>query len=242
MAHGTQDAFQTTPLDQVYVSTDIGELAARLQGKNVWDRRGNVTRISNFGCGLGAYTFIYYNNTSSYWLDMRHSLYGEPSVALQAGLSTAYYSNIASYSSFPLSARVGIEYAFGYDSLDSVIWLQLVVDTGTEELTGAIYVEGLTWKLYYLNSGGTYSYSGYITPLAYSGWQPNFIKLVIDTVTKKYLRVIINSLSISLSSISLYVESSTLVPMMCGTFGIYGKAVSLSTAYVYHIIHTINEL
>jgi len=239
-ANGRIDAFLMDGSDQWGQTIAIGnaDQAGRLGSPVTYDWRGQVVWMTTFADGIGNLITLYDGTGGFIECVPTYSLMGGYSLKLMGGSDADRYALAWGYIGRQPSRRVGLCIAFsGYAESISIT---LRIRDGGREYEGTIrYVWG-SHDLEYLGDDGQYhkfaEQAVYLSSAAF-----NFIKVVIDAIEHRYVRVLCNTFSDDLSAIPL--ESSTLGIDGTMEFGIrtISRAGHNDHALIDRIIITTNE-
>jgi len=242
MPHGGPDWGTAGPLGTVYTVEDMAELAVRLGSFVTFDRRGNVIFLDDFASltktaywrlgGGGGGTV----NISNLWV-----LYGQSSCKLVAEAND--WVEITYELAFPTLSRMGFEFA--WNRLDEGNLESIRLEIGLNDGTNWWYSElewiaatGL-WRVVsslgaWVNLSPTIQHSADVVVF-------NHVKLVVDFVNKKYVRLIVNDLTYDLSNIALNSGGAVVPAYVYMSFMTTANAGGDATNYIDHIIITQNE-
>lgn len=223
------------PVGPVYTSSDVGELAARLGSPVTHDRRGNVLWFDDFEGLLNKWDTIA-GAGGSVSLSTTECRMGTQSCKIVTGAAAG--SQIRASVAYPSQSKLGFEIAFramsphviGFRSIvytgqqQQKFYIQLDIDEGTLEF----YQEGFIWTNFASGLPTDFSNCFYIA------------KLVIDPVTGKYTRFVLNYQEYDLSSY-ISVAQDNLEPPRLVCHYIADSPGFCATDYVDGAIITGNE-
>lgn len=219
------------------------ELAARLGSISTFDRRGEIIFKEDFENGnLKTWTSGTLTGSGTggeATISNAKSLSGQRSCRITTGNVSGDDWTIKRRIIVPFVSRFGLELAsilpssnLGYFRMD------LVYYTGTVYYAGGLYYDGTNLKYY--NTGGTYTT---IEALALNtGSIFHRFKLVLDFLTHKYVRAIVDNNFYDLSSYLLYTTASANSPYLDIQILVANGAAANVSFYVDDIIVTQNEL
>lgn len=199
----------TVPTGEVYTSTDIGELAARLGSIDTFDRRGNVIDLDDFESPI-----LTWHTAASSTGMVRHTSIqawsGAQSVQLLCGILVDDYAQMNKRFSSLAPGKVGMEVHWRLDNWggpgnDADYYFRLLhsrVD-GTADYHFQIRYDRTLGRWYFLTDKNTEA--PILEQSMGDAWQP--FKLVIDTTTGKYERVILSAQEIDMSEYGGYVTT-----------------------------------
>lgn len=217
------------------------ELAARLGSLCLRDKRGYVQYMDDFedtalkwtnsATGTGASVSL--TNTESYFKDQ--------CVKLICGTSGANKSYIARR--FPLSAssRIGMEFFFMLTADDCQHRWKMFIYDGTNRYQMQIAMSSHDTNLTIAHDSASWTTLDSDFP-AYEGdhmWHN--LKLVCDTATKKYVRLILDDTEYDISAIDVYSTSDNSLPNIYIYIGIENEGTGNYAVYYDGFILTNNE-
>jgi len=230
-------------------STDVYELAARLNSMDVLDRRGSVIFADNFtkllspytlGASTDIYTDILTGPNTAYNNDHVLRLTGRV-----AGTSTIYkwlpimdsskygYECLLGFDQQAGEALTSLEYSIRYYTGSIMYNAQLSIPAASNQLNMlAADSGGGPISVNLLPSNAIKTSSTYII------W--HYIKLVIDLAAHTFTRLIFNTNLWNLASYPLYGTASTNEPSLRVNINNYSAAVP-ADLYIDHNIVTMNE-
>ena len=190
--------------------SDMGEVAARLGSIAIYDKRGDVVEFDNFenpvliwrsACWLGG----------SFVLDTTNSRSGVQSLKMTAGAPVGSSAGVARRCSLLAWQRVGIEASFSFLNPNCDIRLRIY-----ERFTGGnkeamVKYNGLTREISLWENGAYGDPILTIGPLAmeYYGWHN--VKLVVDFVNSKYVRLMFAGHEYDISAYKIQVVPGELI-------------------------------
>lgn len=241
MSHGHPDFGAQAPLATVYSLQDMAELAARLGSIVTFDRRGNVLLLEDFEGSLAKAAAWEYDAGGGVSISNLYALHGDFSCRILApanGVARIYYML-----PFPQLSRMGVEFSF--NRVDGghleYIDLQFHLDDNVNWWYGQIRWTAATgiWKLYTAEP-----FPIELAPIVnytYGNAAFNHIKLVVDHVTKKYVRLLSNNLAYDISAYSLASGLTDAAPHIEMILKTHADAADEAENYIDDIIVTQNE-
>ena len=207
MAHGYPDYGLGAAISQLYSVLDLGELAVRLGGHSIVDRRGLTVLQDSFANGIGewATSATDVGDSVSLLAPVGHSD-GYCAYARAAG-GASNGCTLTRFGLYPASGRFGFEVAFKPST-----WLEHAGAAFTWALAGTCY--SLEWSLDGVNNtlvvagvtGGPVTIVANTTRVInWAYW--SVIKLVLDVVTGRPVRVLVNGVTYSLAAYTLAPQS-----------------------------------
>lgn len=242
MPHGHPDYGPASPVSTVYSVQDMAELAARLGSIVTFDRRGNVVFMDDFAGGLaklgdtdigGAQGVIDISNA--------HAYHGAFSCRIVAHPETG--SSMTYYLPYPILSRMGFEFSWlREDQYLEWVFLHIRLMDGTNSWDAQVYwnATNLTWYVY---DGVLGDFRALSPTVDYDIAMPafNHTKLVIDYVTKKYVRLLVNEIVFDLAGTSLQTFGEDENAKIWCTIENESDGPQASTIYLDRVIITQNE-
>lgn len=241
MPRGQADYGIYQPQSAIVGLADVGEAAARLGAINVWDRRGWTVWFDDFE----APTLNYYRWATALGeepvLSNTQVLRGSQSALFIAPAAVNSGSHMAR--DFPLlrEGKLGVElwvqavtrvpgyFYFSFYVYDGAIpaYVKVMYDSVAKTIT-------LDTR-----AGDVVVATDIFTRQSYHYFLP--IKVVIDTITDKYVRLLVGSQEIDISAHSLTIFGASTNRYLHLTMGVMGDDVGNMRAYVDNLILTQNE-
>lgn len=220
---------------------DMGELAVRMGSPDLFDRRGEVVLMDRFDHGVGSWFKQTYDADSDALLSDAHTIHGGFSYLLKAG--TGPDKLIQTNYSFPVNAsnRYGFEVTFGHTGAFGYLSLNFIhyVPEGSHDFT---------LKLDYVNNivsvtefGGAARTVGVMANVLNDTPSFSTIKLVYDVETRKYVRLIFNTLEVDLSGIDMPFGTADTGRKIDLFIEFKGGTGTMGKMYLSSIIVTANE-
>lgn len=242
---GLPDYSTSAPVGQVatganiFTSNDNGELAARLGAYQSIDRRGSVVLHDNFEDGINAWVAILGAGAGSALGWSTESFRsGGFSAKISGGLATA--SSMRRSWGVNEPNKVGIEFSFAVEFYQGI--------TGTNFYSDNVNQYFALWGLTGAQLLIFDANAGMVTVIPnvealFNDQSFNTVKMVWDTITAKYTRIIFNQLEIDLSqyTVPFLTPPPVVGKHMIAEFQIASAAARNDYAYVDDFIATINE-
>jgi len=210
------DGLQTIAVDaagrlQVFVLDDesqwgevnkVGnaELASRLGGAVAYDWRGQVAYTEDFSRGYGAYTITLDGADAASEITSDYKVLGGFSLKLTGGSDGDGYAWAKGTLPVSPSSRLGFMVSVSSQCAATEIFLR-ARSGGTRYIGALRYLWGGN-TLQYLGDDGDYHLIA-IHPLQPHAYMFNYLKLVIDTSTHKYVRALVGDTEYDLSAYDL---------------------------------------
>lgn len=225
--------------DGLYTTSDQAELAARLGAYNSIDRRGNVVCHDNFESGIES------------WVPMLGAGAGancewSPESFRNGGFSLKLSSGLLTTSTVQRSwgvkepNKAGYEFSFAVQFYDTLAGLNYYNDNTNVYFT-AWYLDGPSLLLYTYNDPPLVEIIDDVE-LYWDYHSYSSIKLVWDTQTGKYVRILVNQLEMDISQYTVpFLPAPGTGRYMVGAFSIAGLGGLNHHVYIDDFIATINE-
>lgn len=241
MAHGTPDWGVTAGAVTVYQLTDLAELAARLGALSVFDRRGDIFYQDGFEDGLHDWTTSVSGTAAEVRGSMVEAQSGRYSCLLVGGSTATFLAQIEQTVRFPAPTPLGLEASVFNPGLIPQINLRQRVLDGTFQTDFEVRNPLGAQTLQYLDAVGAWvTFATGVTELTQASvWSP--WKLVMDPVTRQYVRFRLGQRTWSLAGIpalsAAVVDAAVCVPRIQVT----SDAGNNRSVYVDDVILTQNE-
>ena len=241
MPHGHPDYGTGAPVSTVYSIQDMAELAARLGSIVTFDRRGNVLLMEDFEGSLAKAAYWQYSAGGDVSVSNLYALHGQFSckfLAPAGGFASLYYMLPV-----PILSPMGVEFCFNRvdDGNLEYIDLQFNLDDNTNWWYAQLRWLAATgvWRRYTaeefpIDLSPTVDY-------VYVNAAFHHVKLVIDYVTKKFVRLIADNLVYDLSAYSLNSGLTDAAPHIELILNVNAVAGGAAENYIDDIIITQNE-
>lgn len=205
MTHGGPDWGTGGPLATVFTLEDMAELAARLGSIDTFDRRGNILWFDDFENTLHKWATHYSGTDGSVSLSAIVSRNGAFSARLVTGNLTGNDAWLYRFFTPPRLSKLGFEISFAFQTTYATIIFAFNIDDGVDESIAEIRYTIATSKLEY--RGADAAWHALQTIRTYSTLVYfHTMKLVIDPLTNKYVRLLWDTTEFDLSAISYYCE------------------------------------
>lgn len=241
-AAGRIEAFMLDHESQWGDTLQVGnaDLAGRLGSCKTWDWRGNILFANTFEHGLGNFNKATSGTGASVTITPDFSMFGGYAAKLIGGSNSSKRAHIYTKMGRNPTDGYGLEVAWAVLSDYDYIEIQLIVTVGTTSHIGFIKHVRADGKLYYYGDDAAYHQFGTQTlESIFNAF--NFIKLVVDVNTSKYIRCLLNSATYDISAYAL--ETSSIGSK--DTVGVYVYCYSTAGNnygfLVDHVILTGNE-
>lgn len=206
MPRGQPDFGAQAPRTTVGGLSDMGELAARLDSPVTFDRRGDVIWLDNFEGTEGMWELFGVGGDNAQELSGDTARSGMCSLKLTTGNTTGNTARMIGYLPYPVLSKIGIEISFTMNgSLSQYLWRYRLYD-GTNYYQAQLRYNSTT-KVWDIDDNGTWRTirtEGLLSTL----YLFNTVKMVIDFVANKYVRLILNESEYDISAYSLVETAS----------------------------------
>ena len=225
----------------IYTLDDMGELGVRLGSPMAYDRYGNVLFMETFDSGLGAWIVEENGANAEVVISSTKSYHGRVACFMDSGVNPAPWARVGKFFPPVTDQRIGLQTCF--DLMDATHHIFFEIGT----------YDGVKNRLYgirYDHSLGTLAYAYpaadwtvFATPGKLNEAEGNFhhIKLIVDTVTKTYVRVLIDKTLYSLSGLTGWVANSDVKPTFYVRVRAWGDGANSTETYIDNLIVTTNE-
>jgi len=239
MAHGQPDFGIYAPKSTVSGLADLGELAARLFSIDIFDRRGDVVWIDDFGGGLANWTAYYDAGGAVAISGDRYLINGVSCKLSVPNLATAK-TGVYRHNPLPVYSRIGVEFAFLPADDSKVVRLDMANYDGEFYYPAYVYIDIATKIIWHYDAGGEWSQLATDVNIRRDGKCWHFMKLVVDLDTSMYVRLILDNVEYDLTSRALRKLESDEAPMLKVDLSLQTNA-DTSIMYINHVINTQNE-
>ena len=241
MGHGTPDWWGSEPSETIFQTQDAGELAVRLGSIDVFDRRGNVIWLTNFGDGLQGCTPTVDHTDSKWALTANRAFSGAYSLKLDPRGAADAYAEWGRVLHFLNPTRLGFETVISLDTDPaSVRWSMWYFD-GTNRVYSAVWYYPATgdWKILKADGNVVTVLAGAKLQQGPAAW--HHVKMVIDVETEKYAFLLIDKNEVNLSAYALKKDASADLGQLLVTVTCAGSVDASEAIFVGGVIITQNE-
>ena len=226
---------------QSYPLKDLAEAVVRLGSPVIYDRSGAVALLESFEFGLGHCELSLTGGGSLPALDNTHWNTNGFSALLAAGPLDGDGSYLAISLPVPPPGLWGLSARFTVPLASGRIMFGIMLFDPPGYWTGAIHYVADLGKWYYKDLAG-----GVV--LLLDGWTPplseylfHFLKLVIDPITHKYVRLVIDDTVIDMSGLDLYYAGGIAYSYLQVSVGLLRSWAAVSHTNIDDVILTYNE-
>ena len=226
---------------KIFGQIDSGEVAARQEALSTWDRRGALVWCDDFE----AATFCKWGTTidapGTCTLSTTEAWRGAQSCKTVTGAVAGNDVILEKRFNLPMDRQIGAELMFHITTGKPLIRLYLAGYNGTDYFGSEVRYDHNTGKLYYWNSAGAFIELPRYDFVSEDFGSWIYMKLVIDTETKKYIRFIFGSSEYDLSALNLRSNADATARLL--VLFVYNTALTAaaSTVYFDNVILTQNE-
>lgn len=226
-----------SPGANLYTNNDSGELAARLGAYQSIDRRGSVVLHDNFDSGIEAWAATLGAGAgSAFEWTTESARSGGFAAKLSGGLATG--SSIRRSWGVNEPNKVGIEFSFALEFYYALAGANYYSDN-VNQYFALWYLLGTT--LYIYDVTGVTAVLANVEAL-FDDYAFNTVKLVWDTVTHMYTRIMFNQVEIDISRYTVpFLPAPIVGKHMTAEFQVVSAAARNDYAYLDDFIATVNE-
>lgn len=223
------------------VTADVGEAAARLGSPVTYSRTGTVIWMTDFEEGLTPWQQVVIGTGGDVQLASDVSHKGRFSMRLIGGSTSARTAEVYKGVWPQVNNKLGMEVIFSVpaalESFDLNIFLE--GPGGSLEWSARAAPDAL--DLLYRDSSGLFTSLGAHNWKAGNKYNFNYMKLVVDLESSKYVRLLVNNLSFSLAGIDPYAYAATAADDLFFNARATSAAGRNDEAIVDSVIFTSNE-
>ena len=223
------------------ISMGNAELAARLTGVGIYDRRGDIFFVEDFENGIANWSRVASGTGGGIYLSTTYSKSKGYSMAIQAPTDAGYQetANISLF--YPNPSKIGVVVSFTLHADVAAIRLEVMFYDGITYHHAGIEYDEVNTQLEYKNAAG--SWIAFETDLNLSKSEDLFhtAKLVVNMKTQKYVRFLLDDNEWDTSAYSYYTVDSSIRPYMRIWLSNIAVDNSQPTIYFDNVIVTQNE-
>jgi len=241
MAHTLPDYSSKWRNETIFGVADMGELAARLNSIDKFDRRGNVIWMDDFEGATNLWTL---NGGAGYAtaLNAAVALAGSQSMKMTTGgIGGNNWAIIYRTLAYPVLSNIGFEISSSWDDDVLYFYWQIFLWTGTTLMDPSIRYNDTTHELLYLDAANVYQVFATNVDMDLNANSFNTCKLVIDFVNGYYQRFIFNNVTYDLSAYPCRQAASATRARLRVLFSQYADGVTTPSIYADNAIVTQNE-
>jgi hypothetical protein len=241
MSHGSPDYSNVAKPELTKRIDDMGELAARTTDLISLERGGEVVFCESFEYGIGRWLPSLYGTGSLFGLSAGYYASKGFSARLVGGSDGAMQGTISTEIPFLNLSNFGFEARLKIGDQVQAIAFYIDVYDGTYVYTPKVYLWPGIKELWIVDEGGlihTIAANVEIPPYAYAF---SFIKLVVNYIDKKYIRLMFNDLSIGLTQYGVQKVVSSGSPRMVPIISILSNSGHNGEIYIDNVFVTRSE-
>ena len=217
------------------------ELAARLGSIDTFERQGTVFHMDNMEHTLGNWVIGIDGAGGAVTRSTQSYLSGTSSCKILTGAVGGNYANITKRLPYPVISRNGMEANVALVGDDFLFDMMIDYSTGTALKRYGIRFDEPDSELQIHTPEDSYETFETNIDLIRTEKAFNFIKLVIDAVNEKYVRLIINETTYDLSAYAPETIVTGISKSIYTHFTLVTAAAASKTCYIDNVIITTNE-
>lgn len=226
---------------KIFGQIDSGELAARLGGLSLSDRRGSYVWYDDFEAAATKWAHVTPGTGDAIELSTARCFTGSQSMKLTSPDSTLVSCAMERYFTLPPNTRIGVECMFMPNDSKMLATINVSGYDGSAYYIPAVRVNFDTDVVQYYNSAAAWTTIeddlGFFDGI--NMWL--FVKLVFDWDTKKYVRLMVGKEEYDLSAQSMRTSGSGLEPFVNIAISATPTENANHILYVDNVILTQNE-
>jgi len=226
---------------RIFGNIDDAELAARLGSINTFDRRGNVVWMDDFEGPVLKWNTSTNGDNAAVALSTTWPKQGSQCCKLTAGEGAAGNAAILRYINLYSLGCVGLEVSFTVDAATTAVDIQFRYYDGDNSQNGYMRIIPGTQTIQYVNALGAWADILTDINLYDDGTTYNTLKLVINTRTIEFVRVLYNERSASMAGLGLRQGVGAIAPTLYAIITHASIAAAVKSIYVDNVILTQNE-
>jgi len=225
----------------VFGQIDTGELAARLNSINNFDRRGNTIWMDDFEASTLNKWYSSLTPPSTATLSACYALSGSNSLKLLHRAVINDDITVVAHCSPPVPGKSGFEFAFTRHEHIKYLDAVFQVFTGTIKHFPMIRFDFENSIIYYYASDNTLKVLTAVFDLYYTNLLFHRCKLVVDTSTGRYVRLILNNQYFDMSDLFYYQTPDATQEETVLLFKSRNETAAANYMYIDNVIVTQNE-
>jgi len=241
MPHGTPDWAEMAPRSTVYSGIDLTELAARLSSIVTFDRRGDVILVDGFESGIAGWAQNIDGVGGSITASAARYRNGSFSCKMVTGAILGNAVELLRYLPFSVLSKIGYEASFTVHGNNEVYLARLIALDGTLSTQGELAYDSELDELQYRDEDDNLVAFATGLDLRHTDSPFHTWKLVVDLVTAKYVRAMLNDVTYNLSAYNLRQVATVGAPILQVKARLETKHAFSHTSYVDDVIITQNE-
>ena len=218
MTHGTPDWGGSAPKSTTYKLDDHAELAARLGSIVTYDRRGEVLWIQDFTEGGAPFQVAGFGIGGDGYLSCGGALSGGLCLCLQTDVLAGDYERVYQHSYYQVEGGIGQEIWFTVEANLRDVKLRVIMYTGARSYDYQAKYNRVTGEVSVYDDTGAWVVIGTpgVLDTLYASYHP--FKMVFNTLTHRYVRVLLVDKAYPVSGVSCFeaavVSNKTMVSMV----------------------------
>ena len=241
MPHGLPDWWGAAPKSTTYGLQDMAELAVRLGGISSFDRRGDIIFMEDFASGTAR---VYTSGTGTgydAYPAIDAPLSGGIHLMLQTGNAAGNQAWLSKELVYPALGCIGIECAFVARRDQHYFFLRLFEYLTSESREYRAIYDIVNGTVKVQHSDGQYHLVG-VPGLTYLGYNDyNVMKMVIDILNVKYIRVLFNDHTYIADAYQPYVTAGSYRKCMAADVEVTANVANSMPVPIDNFIVTQNE-
>ena len=241
MPRGQRDYGMYATTELIASVSDMGELAARLDSIDTYDRRGNVLFLESFDNDIGRWEVATSGAGASVAVSSEHSIRGLCSMKMVAGSTVSRSAKATARMSPVIASRFGFEIAVTLDT-NMESWIgQNDFYTGALKISAGFKYVRATNQWSVLTTGGAWLVVPIPAAPYFSPYLFYFSKSVFDISKLAYVREIMANYTYDLSAIPLCVAADATAPHYESWIQLISQGGFNAVSYLDSCIVTYNE-
>lgn len=229
-------------MSTIFGQIDIGELAARLGSIDNYDRRGNVIFMEDFEDNINRWFKFPIVGASSIAVSTERSRTGASSMKMTHSATDAETLYANNFLPIPVSGRFGLELSWTRGSNIDELQISIKKYDGTKRYDGIVKVDFANSRVRIYVAGG--NWTDVVTSKTFYTMEYCFhtLKLVIDTATNKYVRLLLNNTEYDISASTVYSTTDTTGEHFRLQVQTLNGSAAANYTFIDDIVFTQNEL
>lgn len=220
---------------------DLGELAARIDARDTWDRRGQVIWYDRFEGGLAPWSVIGSGTGYGVTVDASKAEWAGYSALLTAGSNAAKYAGIYRFFAPPEVNKWGAELGVAFTTEYDYFTLNIQRFDGVNRHWAILAINNTEDAIKILLDDSTYLKVSDLPNSLSTDILFHQIKLVIDIDTGRYVRAMFDDIELDLSDYSYQQVLSGGIHCQKIMAYFHGRSGNNDTANIGHMIVTVGE-
>lgn len=219
---------------------DLGMIAHASMKIASVDNRGRVVFFDHFENGIEGWQYTIAGDATAPYAQTAYAEVPPCCIRLPLGtLAGGGYSEIGEFIQANPSNRVGFQASLSMENTPAHVFLYVVIGTGAASYYGSVRYDIALGKMSINTGGGLVQIASVAAASIYHVWLP--IKIVVDFDLLKYVRAVIGSVNIDLSSYALEVNGAITEDVIKASVQAQPTNNAGDYALVGHVIITLDE-